>query len=274
MYKTIYKNSVYEHESKDEKYNFDLLNTDTIGKRIIRYKIVDSTNTVAKLLLLSEEKEGTVIISDAQDKGRGRLNRTWISKENTGIWMSIILKPDDLPTAAYKYNFMTAVVVCDSINELTGKNTKIKWPNDILFNGKKICGILCELVSLKNGEYALIIGLGINSKLDTMDIPKGLKDKITCIYDLDSQVSNNILLIKVLENFDKAYLAYKKGQYDIFQLWKENNCTINNNVRVNLGNGQIIEGLVKDVNEYGQLSIMLDNGNIEVITTGDVNLIG
>ena len=138
------------------------LNTEFIGSNILHFDTIDSTNTYAKKIA-SKEIDGTVVISEEQTLGRGRLGRVWNSKAYEGIWMSIILKPNILP---YKTPFLTIIAgasIANALNNL-GVNVGIKWPNDIILNGKKLCGILTELSAEIERVNYIVLGIGMNVK--------------------------------------------------------------------------------------------------------------
>ncbi|HIC98278.1 MAG TPA: biotin--[acetyl-CoA-carboxylase] ligase, partial [Pyrodictiaceae archaeon] len=133
------------------------LNTKIIGRKVIYLQEIDSTNEFAKKIA-PQEGEGTVIVADIQTKGRGRIMRTWSSPKG-GLWMSVILKPN--PRHITKLVFISALAVVETLAEF-GIEGKIKWPNDVLVSGKKICGILSEGRYSKSGIEYVILGLGIN----------------------------------------------------------------------------------------------------------------
>ncbi|UCE72892.1 MAG: biotin--[acetyl-CoA-carboxylase] ligase, partial [Methanomassiliicoccales archaeon] len=118
--------------------------TNIIGRTVLRYDSVDSTNAVARKLGSEGVEEGTVILANTQTKGIGRLNRTWVSPKG-GLWFSIILRPNIRPSEATKLTLMAGSVVAKTLKALYDLNARIKWPNDVLINGKKICGILNEM---------------------------------------------------------------------------------------------------------------------------------
>ena len=138
---------------------------------------------MALRLSLDGAPEGTVVIAEEQTAGRGRMERRWHSPKFTGIWMSIILRPNLLPQKAPQLTLMTAVAVVQAIEELTGLHPEIKWPNDILMNGKKVTGILTELQAETDRINSIIIGIGINVNQDENSYPKSY-DPLLPLYSL------------------------------------------------------------------------------------------
>lgn len=154
------------------------LSTEFIGKNIIHFDTIDSTNDYAKEIG-NKVNGGTLIISEQQTKGKGRLGRSWNSKSGDGIWMSLIIKPKIEP---YKAPFLTLVAGASIIKALDhlGVDVSIKWPNDIILNNRKICGILTELSAEMERVNYIVIGIGINIK--TINFPNEIKEKATSLY--------------------------------------------------------------------------------------------
>ena len=152
----------------------EFLSTQYIGKNIIYYDSIGSTNSIAKKLAESGEEHGTVIISEEQTTGRGRLGRNWISPKYKGIWMSIILRPNIVTENISQITLIGAAAVQKAIMKM-GIKTSIKWPNDIVLNSRKVCGILTEMSGEIDHINYLVMGIGINVNLEEEDIPEGSK---------------------------------------------------------------------------------------------------
>ena len=139
------------------------LNTKVFGKKDIEYfKEIDSTNTKAKDLAQGGAPEGTVVIAEKQTKGRGRRGRTWLSPEGDGIYATLILRPAMSPGEAPRITLMTAVAVAEALLSLIQIDIRIKWPNDILVNGRKLAGILTEITADMDAVNYIVVGLGLN----------------------------------------------------------------------------------------------------------------
>ncbi|AHF79760.1 biotin--[acetyl-CoA-carboxylase] ligase [Thermococcus paralvinellae] len=243
------------------------LNTKIIGRKIIYLQEVDSTNEFAKGIAPQEE-EGTVIVADIQTKGKGRKLRVWSSPKG-GLWMSIILKPNVHPKHLTKLVFISALAVVETLAEF-GIESKIKWPNDVLVGGKKICGILSEGKYSENRVEYVILGLGINVN---NELPKELKDTATSIREvLGFEVPLIDVFKKLIGKLDKEYLQYLKGNYEeILGRWKMYSAIIGKRVRIITDDGEIA-GVAIDIDENGALILKQNNGVLERIYYGDVSL--
>ena len=145
------------------------LKTKHIGRNIEYVESCSSTQIIAHKLAQEGAPDGTVVLTETQTAGRGRMARKWDSAAGKGVWMSVILRPDVVPQKAPQFTLVTAVAVVRAIEEVTKLQPKIKWPNDILLNGKKCTGILTELQSDADGIQALIIGIGLNINQEKTD---------------------------------------------------------------------------------------------------------
>ena len=150
-----------------------------IGHNIIHHFQIDSTNTVAMNLAQQGAQHGTVVVAEEQTAGRGRMGRTWYSEKCSGIYLSIILRPPLSPTAAPVLTLMAGVAAQHAVSATTGLTVDIRWPNDLLVNGKKICGILTEMNAELGRLHAVVLGIGIN--VNHVQIPAELKSTATSL---------------------------------------------------------------------------------------------
>lgn len=246
-----------------------------VGENIIYLDVVDSTNTYAKKIALKEE-EGTVVIANHQTNGRGRLKRIWQSPSEKGLWMSIILKPKMSIEIAYLFNLLAAVSVCEAINETISHEVQIKWPNDILYKGKKLCGILTEMKVIEESKFILILGIGINVNIKQDDMPEIIKNKATSLYEIEKkELDKELLLYKILKKINLYYnFVLKENNFqEIISFWKKLNCTLGKQVKVNVNvkeEIQIIDGYAQDITSRGALLLKLNNGKMREITFGDI----
>ena len=240
------------------------LNTRIIGKNILWFASVTSTNEVARQAAQNNAAEGTTIIANEQTAGRGRLNRTWTSPKGT-IAISIILRPD--ASRINQLIMMSSLGVTRAISKVTGLKPQIKWPNDVQINGKKVCGILIE-----NGWHGKIlsyavIGIGINVNFDPLDYPDiaatatSLSKETGCVVSLPDVVRN------VLTEFDTVYTS----DSGIFEEWRNNLVTLGQQVRATSGN-TIYEGTAEDVDRNGSLILKTKDNTLVKISMGDVTL--
>lgn len=247
------------------------LDTEFIGKNIIHFDTIDSTNDYAKNIAV-DEKDGTIIISEEQTKGKGRLGRQWHSKVSEGIWMSIILKPEITP---YKSPFITLVAgasIVKALNKL-GVNASIKWPNDIIVNSKKVCGILTELSAEMERVNYVVLGIGINVK--TMEFDSEISDVATSLYKEGYEVSRVDIVKNILKEFEVLYLDYvvnksKKKTLDICRMYS---AIIGKKIYIiSDGERELVKCL--DLNEEGNLIIETEQGLLKEIMSGEVSIRG
>jgi BirA family biotin operon repressor/biotin-[acetyl-CoA-carboxylase] ligase len=245
------------------------LDTRLIGTKILSFDVVDSTMDIAYNLAKDTADEGVSVFAEAQKKGRGRVGRDWLSPKHKGIYVSVILRPDISPNETPKITLVAAVSVAGAIRKKTGLQALIKWPNDVLVNGKKVCGILTEMNAEADKVRFLIVGIGINVNANPSQLPK----TATSIKDQTGDKTDRIEFAKaLLEEFDKNYLNFKtRGFKPILDEWRDFSATLGRRVRVDF-KGRHIEGQAMDVDESGALLVRMDNGFIERILSGDVTL--
>ncbi|SHE72384.1 BirA family transcriptional regulator, biotin operon repressor / biotin-[acetyl-CoA-carboxylase] ligase [Thermoanaerobacter uzonensis DSM 18761] len=248
------------------------LTTDFIGKNYIHKLVIDSTNNLAKEIA-SNVPDGTVIIAEEQTAGRGRLGRSWISQKGCGIWMSIILKPNIQPQEAINLTQVAAISVVKAIEEVFHVESKIKWPNDIILNNKKVCGILTEMSSEIDKINYVIIGIGVNVNCD--NFPEELKGKATSLYlETNSKVDRKKLTASILNNLEFYYNAYlQKGFVYIRPICIEKSITIGRQIKVIANEGEI-EGKAVTIDNNGSLVVETKEGKRLSIMSGDVSVRG
>ena len=232
---------------------------------------VDSTNYEAKRQALSHTKQG-VIIAGEQTKGKGRLGRTWASQANAGLWTSLLLRPNIEPESASKVTLTAATAMAEAITELTGLEIGIKWPNDLVINGKKICGILTEMSAELNHVHYIILGTGVN--LSQLDFPEDLKDKATSLKIEGANVLAIDLLKSFLERFSHYYHLFLKGEMsEIIQYHKKYSVTLGKEVIIE-SLGEKRRALALDVDINGNLIIENNKAEIEIVFSGEVSVRG
>lgn len=235
--------------------------------RIKCFKKINSTNEKAKDLARKGVSD-VVIVADEQTKGKGRFNRKWFSSLG-GLSFSILLKEKNVENVKY-LTFIAAVSVVKAISKVTKLKTKIKWPNDIHFNNKKLCGILTESVLGK--ENYVIVGVGMN--VNQTKFHKSIKDIATSLkIQLKKPIDKNKILNQFLIEFEKSYTQYKNKEYKkILKLFKKNCDTIGRDVKVKSIN-KVFYGEVIDVDKNCNLILKLKNKKIKKIIEGDVFVI-
>lgn len=248
------------------------LQTDFIGKEIHHFVDVTSTNDVAKELAARGAKEGTLVIAETQTCGRGRFGRGWVSPKG-GIWFSTILRPKVNPEDALKLTLMAAVVVARVIRKMLELNAEIKWPNDVLIDGKKVCGILTEMCTRGKLVDFVTLGIGINANVEADSFPENLRDSITSLEkELREEVARERFLRALLEELEHYYKMFTRMEFDlILEEWKSLASFLGSYVEV-VSYDEKIVGLAVDVDQSGALLVKAENGTVRRVTSGDVTL--
>ena len=251
------------------------LKTKMLGKEVMSYKKVDSTNDVAYGLAEKGIREGAVVLSEEQVKGKGRHGRKWVSPPKGGIYMSCILRPGISPNEIPKITLLAAVAVAKAIRDTTGLVPTIKWPNDILIDNKKVCGILTEMKAEQDRVEFIIVGIGVNVNMPLRHIPKGassLKEELDQA-GRDENLSRVELTKNILENLEKDYLRLmKEGFRPIIEEWKHLSAMLGSRIKVVLQN-RTFEGQAHNLDENGALVVRLDSGVLERVSSGDIIMI-
>ena len=245
------------------------LHTKIIGKKIFYFPQIHSTNNYAKELVKKEFSDGIIIVSDEQTKGRGRKNRSWHSPKG-GLWFSIIVHPDIPPNNGMILTMAVSNSIVKTIRKMTGLNPVIKWPNDILINNKKVCGVLTELdAEIDQINYAIIgIGINVNNKInpDLSSIATSLKSSF------GKKVSRVELLSLILTYFDDYYQQIKSRNFELIRKnWLQYSNIIGKTIVVQ-GEKAKVKGIVEDIDETGCILLQTPNG-INRILTGDIEYI-
>ena len=252
----------------------EYLKTDFMGRSIYYFNSIDSTNKKAKEVA-QDEQEGTVIIAEEQTAGKGRMGRSWVSPKGKGIWMSLILKPTMEPMKVPKLTLIGAAAVHKALENMKIK-AQVKWPNDVLIDGKKICGILTEMSGELNMVNYVIMGIGINVNLDEKDIPDQLKDKATSLkISTGKEINRKELTANILNEFEKLYISFKEKDQmnEVLKICRENSILLGEEVKIIRGNDVRI-GKAIDINENGELLIKFEGDKVESIIAGEVSLRG
>ena len=252
------------------------LHTSFIGRNIIYLDSTASTNTYAKKAAEEPFKEGTVIIAEEQTAGRGRLGRHWVSTKGKGIWMSIMLKPDIQPAEAPKLTIAAAYAVAKVLQGCCNLDARIKWPNDIVAGGKKLCGILTEMSAEADEIKYVIIGIGINANLEIDDFGSEVSSIATSIsIESGRAVSRKALVASILYEFEEVYKVFvKDGSIKPFlDGYKSKSAVLGKEIRV-IGKKEEIIGLAVDISEEGHLVVRLADGSLREIMSGEVSVRG
>ena len=235
-----------------------------VGQNIIELTSVDSTNSyLAKLTLDDFIPEGTVVITNQQLKGRGQRGNSWLSEPNKSLIISVLLLPKIELKKQFLFNKFIALSVCQAISHY-GLCAKIKWPNDILINNKKISGILIENTTRSNKIEKSIVGIGINVSNSLESIPNATSLEMS----LENTPSIAELLALICEKIEKNYLLFKQDSILINELYHKNLYKIGKE-QIFVKDEHSFSGIIKCVNEFGQLVVDVD-GKTEFYNMGDI----
>lgn len=245
------------------------LENDIIGRHIEYFDEVGSTNVEAKRLASRGAADGTLVIGECQNTGQGRLNRSFFCPRG-GIWFSVILRPPFLPQEAPKCTLMAAVAVADAMRSLK-LDAGIKWPNDVLCQGKKLVGILTEMSAEVDQINYVVIGIGINAVIPAQDFPADIRDRAASMSMLLGDFNRLDFFRQVLRNLEKLYKTVKaQGFAPLLTRWRELSVTLGKEVNV-LGINEQFSGKAVDIADDGAL--LIDIGNeIKKVYAGDVSI--
>jgi BirA family biotin operon repressor/biotin-[acetyl-CoA-carboxylase] ligase len=257
----------------NEKCIKDHLHTKWLGQNVIYYEETDSSNNKAKQLGEEGEKDGTVVVVDRQTAGKGRRGKNWISPAGN-CYFSILLYPDVRVDRASMVTLVAAIAVSEAVREVTGIDTRIKWPNDVVAGGKKICGILTE--SSTDMEYIQYVVVGIGINCNQKEFENEIKDMATSIsLETGKDVERAKLLAKVFEHFERYYTLYLETE-DLSKLYdRYNELLINKDRDVKIienGRERIMKAI--GINEVGALIVEDSDGRQETVISGEVSVRG
>jgi BirA family biotin operon repressor/biotin-[acetyl-CoA-carboxylase] ligase len=257
------------------------LKTSLFGKNIFYFEETESTNVRAMELAKEGAPEGTVVITDFQTSGKGRLNRDWLSPKSKNMLVSLLLRPELEVESVQKITLTTAAVLIESIKGFL-KNRKIefpqmevKWPNDILVNKKKLAGILAESRLQEKNIEALVLGIGLNLNMDEPDLPRELMGKATSVFiESKHHIQIEDLLAFFLKRFEAGYEKAERTNYRAaVKQWKKYAGKFNYPILVHTLEGNE-KGIFKDVNENGFLTFENESGILKTLIAGEIERIG
>ena len=249
----------------------EYLSTRVLGRELFYLPSVSSTNREAREKAEIGALDGAVVLAETQTAGRGRLGREWYSPTQTGLWMSVILRPKIVPADAPKLTLTAAVAVAEAVMTETGLNPGIKWPNDILLNRKKVCGILTEMKADMDRVHYVIVGIGLN--ISQENYPEDIRDIATSLtLEAEKKFNRAKIAGAVLNSLEKYYFKLiNDGFGAIRSEWKRHSVNLGHKVSVNTL-GEVIKGIAEDIDENGLLVVKEIGGSIKKITAGDVTL--
>ena len=244
--------------------------TRIIGRRIEYYEELESTNTEALRLALENAPEGTVVIADAQSEGRGRLDRIWESPPSLNLYLSVVLRPDIPAAASSLIPLMVGVAVADIISKYDPGQVRLKWPNDVLIDGKKICGILTEMRTKADRVHFIIVGIGVNINMRKLDFPRGIRETATSLRILTKCELDRIdVAIRLFESLERWYRIFLSGgEAAILEKWLQYADIIGKRIEV-VFKSETQRGTVVGLDEHGALLLEGETG-VQQVLAGDV----
>ncbi len=250
----------------------DGLNTDIFGKREIHYFTeTDSTNTRGEELAAAGSPEGTLVIAEKQTAGRGRSGRSWYSGSRGGIYISLILRPELTPAQVQGITLMTAVAASEALMNICALPLLIKWPNDILINGKKAAGILTTMETRGSEVTHIVVGIGINVNTETGSMPGEIRDIATSLSHESGRKLYRVEVLRgFLESFEKKYRLFRDGRFPvILDEWIKYSGLSGKNVEI-IMKGKTIEGTVTGIDNNGYLQIRSGTGIQYEVISGEI----
>lgn len=244
------------------------------GKRLgreLNYRLrVSSTQDVARAAAEAGAPEGFIALAEEQTRGRGRLGRSWISPPGVNLYLSILLRPE--PSHLRAIAMAAPLAVCYAVEATTPLRAAIKWPNDVLVNGRKLAGLLIETEFSGEAVAFSIVGIGVNVNMETSRIAEIRETATSLREELGHPVSREAVLIALLDHFDRLYTALREGRSS-YEAWKARLITLGQEVRVRIGD-RVEEGLAEDVQDDGALVLRRADGSRLTIEAGEVTLRG
>ena len=245
-------------------------------ERILIFQEVPSTNTLAKEMAAKGAPHGTVLIADRQSAGRGRLGRSFLSPPDVGVYFSIILRPHCRPQELMHLTCAAAVAMCDAVEHSFGFRPGIKWTNDLVWNGKKLGGILTELaLNAKTGlvDYA-IVGVGINCRQTMDQLDPAIADMACSVRMITGQdADRNILVAQMIRAMDACSAALLSGRAQMLERYRAGCITLGREVSILRGD-EILHGTALDIDPEGGLMVRLASGQEITVSSGEVSIRG
>lgn len=251
------------------------LQTEVFGRRHYLYiREIDSTNNYARKLASEGYPEGTVVAAETQTAGRGRRGRNWYSPDSKGIYVSFILRPVLPLKEISRISLLAAVAVAETLETELNLPARIKWPNDILINQKKMVGILAEAVTDTDGIEYIVMGIGININNQLQEFPDDFRTAATSVFAEDEQVCSRVKVLQaLLSNFERHYFQLQKGDFrETLEKGRKLSLAIGQKLRLDTING-FVEGQAIDIDDNGFLLLRDQAGIIHTIMSGEITIL-
>jgi BirA family transcriptional regulator, biotin operon repressor / biotin---[acetyl-CoA-carboxylase] ligase len=233
-----------------------------LEKKLYHFHTIGSTMDAARDLIENGAGEGTIVVAESQSNGRGRLGREWFSPQG-GIYFTLILKPQIAPAYAPRLNLMASVAVAKTLRRLLGLDVRLKWPNDVLIEGRKVCGILAEMKAEVDALKYVTIGVGINANLSIAKYGT----KVASLKELKGhEISRKEIFISIVKELLEQQPLLAKGA--LIEEWRTLSATLNREVRIETTGGTIA-GRAVDIDSSGALIIKGADGSLRTAISGD-----
>lgn len=259
------------------EFDANALRSRLAGRRIgnlLHYReTVDSTNRVAMGLAREGAAEGTVVMADRQTAGKGRLQRVWQSPPGCNIYLSVILRPTASPSEASRLTLLAGVAIAEAIASICPAGVTIKWPNDVLIRGRKVCGILAEMATV-GGACTVILGIGLNVNIRKEDFDPGHRDTATSLFEETGRMHcREDVVFLICEWLERSYESFRrKGFAPIREKWIARSDMTGKCIRV-LFRDEVQEGVMAGIDLDGALLIADRQGDVRRILAGDATII-
>jgi len=257
-----------KNQSLNAKQVMASLQTEIVGRRVLFYPSVGSTNVIVRTMAAREADEGLVILADEQTAGRGRRGRRWHAPAGSSILMSVLFRPNLPASRANLLTMVMSLAALDGIAESTGLRAGLKWPNDVVIGDLKVGGILTESSFIGDRLDYVVVGLGLNVNFDPAQFADIPPTATSLMISLGEPVDRPALVCAILTATDRRYRALKAG-HSPYEEWSQHLTTVGRRVRVAVPGG-IMEGIAEGVNQQGCLLVRRADGSLAEIAAGDV----
>lgn len=245
------------------------LKAHVFGRCVVYLPVCDSTNGVARRLADAGIEHGSLVITDYQTSGRGRLDRRWQAPAGSSLLFSVLLRGRPLPEQFQKLTMLAGLATADACSEVTGLGIALKWPNDLLVGGRKVAGILSELGLTGQLVDHAVVGVGVNVNLDPLELGERLLMPATSLgHELGKPVQRLVLLRAILSQIGRRWDEFAMG-VDLSQEWCQRLDTVGRAVRVTSG-ARTFVGVAEGVDSQGGLRVRTADGHVHTVVAGDV----
>lgn len=255
-----------------------LLPTRVVGKNLVIFNRITSTNDFLKRLARRGAATGTVVLADEQTAGRGRMQRPWQSPPGKGLWFSVLLRPQLAPERIGIVSLAIAAVAAEAFAKVGGREFHVKWPNDVMFNGRKVCGILCETQIVQDEIAAVIAGIGVNVSQAEHDFTPALRPRATSLVQACGKlVDRQNLLIELLAGLEKDLFGNLRSKVALLKAgWCSRCHDLGQHLTVTLGTKEKLKrmttGVFEGIGDGGELILRLSNGTLQFFSAGEITL--